>query len=360
MRRGRPSATAWAAWALALCLGSAPALAAPDAGAPPADAADAAVAPAPSGPPPTVNMTCAPQPVRVGDPLTCTLTIEHRADVSVKVVAPADASRQGAPSPAEPTPDGGLRSTRVLVLRPFGLDDVKIKGFSVIWQEAGGYEGQVPVPPIRVAVKSMLVGQLDPQFRTFKQPPEGDQAGFFARHGPLPYVITNWALIIGLIVLGTLIVGVAVGFAVRRWLAGRVVDTGPYVDPRPAHVIAHERIARLQAEDLPALGETKQYYFRLSEIVRDYLARRFGFEALEMTTHEILASLDALAGPDPGVEGRVAVREFLEETDLVKFADFAPADDQGDTVLRMARGLIELTRTADTAAAPTRAAEGTA
>ncbi|MCB9524846.1 MAG: hypothetical protein H6702_15920 [Myxococcales bacterium] len=309
----------------------------------------------PSGPPPKVEMTCAPQPVRVGDALTCTLVIDHRADVTVKVVAPSGAARKGEPTPAEPAPGGGLRSTRELVLKPFGLKDVKIRGFQVVWQETGGYEGRVDVPAIRVPVKSMLAGQAEPDFRTFAKPPEGDAEGFFSRHGPLPFVVTNWPLIIGLIVLGALLVGVGVGVAIKRWLAGREVDEGPFEDPRPAHVIAYERIERLQGEDLFSQGQAKQYYFRLSEIVRDYMGRRYGFDALEMTTEQIRAALQTEV---LSVEAGVAVREFLEETDLVKFADFAPADDGGDTVLRMARGLIELTRAADVAPAAAPAPEG--
>ena len=339
------------------------ALLAPDAGV--AAAADGgapepAKALEPSGPPPKVEMTCAPQPVRVGDPLTCALVIDHREDVTVKVVAPSGAARKGDPAPAEPAPGGGLRSTRELMLKPFGLKDVKIRGFQVVWQETSGYEGRVDVPPIRVPVKSMLAGQAEPTFRTFAEPPEGDAEGFFARHGPLPYVVTNWPLIIGLIVLAALIVGVGVGVAVKRWLASRDVVEAPWEDPRPAHVIAFERIERLQGEDLFSQGEAKQYYFRLSEIVRDYMGRRFKFDALEMTTEQIRA---ALKDKQLDVEAAVAVREFLEETDLVKFADFAPADDGGDTVLRMARGLIELTRAPDLADAPAEgapAAEGAA
>jgi hypothetical protein len=323
------------------------ALLAPDAGLVADAAVDAAPVLEPSGPPPVAKMSCAPQPVQVGDPLTCTVTIAHRKDVSVKVVAPTGATRQDA-APAEPLPNGDLRSTRVIVLRPMGLRDVRIKGFAVIWQEASGYEGTVDIPGQRVPVKSMLVGQAEPKFRTFTEP-QVEVPVFHERHGGLAYIIRNWPLIIGLIILGAIIIGVGVGFLVKRWLAGRVVDEGPFVDPRPAHVIAYEQLERLVAEDLPHQGELKAFYFRLSEVVRDYIGHRFQFDALEMTSHEIRTHLHALEADQPSVEGDVAMRAFLDETDLVKFADFAPPDEGGDTVLRMARGLIELTRQADDA-----------
>jgi hypothetical protein len=116
---------------------------------------------------------------------------------------------------------------------------------------------------------------------------------------------------------------------------------------------------------LPEQGLAKAYYFRLSEIVRDYLERRYSFGALEMTSDEIrthLAVAEAAARSgargtaDAAVtaEGRRAVEAFLDETDLVKFADFAPTESAAETVMRAARGIIALTRAPDVSSvAPT-------
>ena len=334
--------------------------AAPDAPADTAAAAPSAPAsepppPTPNGPPPTAKLTCAPQPVRIAERLTCTLVVDHRPDVSITVTAPADVTREPG-GPAEPLPDGNLRSTRTLTMVPRSLKPVHVEGLNVVWQEAGGYTGSLAIDAQRVNVKSLVAGIEGAVFRTFAEPlgktgekaDEAAIAAFHERHGALPHRVRNWALIIGLGVLGALIVGVLIGFLVKRWLASRVRDTGPWVDPRPAHIIAYEKLDRLVAEDLPGQGETKTFYFRLSEIVRDYLGRRYDFDGLEMTTNEVLRALDAQADAGPKGEAFDAVRDFLDETDLVKFADFAPGDG-GDTVLRIARGVIELTRVADLA-----------
>jgi hypothetical protein len=282
--------------------------------------------------------------VRIAETLTCTLVIDHRPEVSVTVSAPAEVTREK-PGPAEPLPDGNLRSTRTLTLTPRGLKPVRVEGLTVTWQEANGYTAVLPVEPQRVPVKSLVAGVEGADFRTFSHP-GGEPGPFFDRHGALPYSVRNWPLIIGLGALGALLVGFGVGYLVRRWLAGRARDEGPYVDPRPAHIIAYERLERLVAEDLPGQGEAKTFYFRLSEIVRDYLGRRYGFDGLEMTTQEVVNALGRQGEAAPRGEAFLAVRDFLDETDLVKFADFAPADG-GDTVLRIARGVIELTRVRD-------------
>jgi hypothetical protein len=305
---------------------------------------DAPMPPTPSGPPPVARITCAPQPVRIAEPLVCTLVVDHRPDVSIAVTAPAEVSRDKA-GPPEPLPDGTLRSTRTLTVRPRGLKPVRVEGLAVTWQETSGYTGTLAIPPQRVQVKSLVAGVADADFRTYASP-QSELAPFVDRHGPLPHLVRNWALIFGLYLAGALLIGVLIGVPLRRWLRARRRPPAPYVDPRPAHVIALERLERLLAEDLPARGETKQLYFRLSEIVRDYLARRFHFDAMEMTSQEVLVALTTKGDGGPNAQGFVAVRDFLEETDLVKFAGFS-ATDEGDTAVRMARGLIELTRGTD-------------
>jgi hypothetical protein len=103
------------------------------------------------------------------------------------------------------------------------------------------------------------------------------------------------------------------------------------LDTRPPDVIALEALERLRREGLAA-HRVKAHYSRLTDILRPYLERRFGFPAVDLTTAEILeavaARLDGPRGaavppPAPSPE-RDELRRLLEESDLVKFARFAP------------------------------------
>jgi hypothetical protein len=85
----------------------------------------------------------------------------------------------------------------------------------------------------------------------------------------------------------------------------------------PPHREAEQSLRELEAMGLPAKGDFKKQYFILSEIFRRYLERRFGFPAVERTTEEILAGLDALQVTELL---RDEVRMFLYNTDPVKFA----------------------------------------
>jgi len=90
----------------------------------------------------------------------------------------------------------------------------------------------------------------------------------------------------------------------------------------PAHIIAFRELEKLQGEKLWQNGETKKYYIRLTEIIRQYLENRFGVNSLEMTTSETLAAL-----VKTGFKKDVSynkLKSVLTGADLVKFAKYKP------------------------------------
>lgn len=91
---------------------------------------------------------------------------------------------------------------------------------------------------------------------------------------------------------------------------------------RPAHELALDELDRLQKEGLIGKGIYKEHYFKLSEIFRRYLERRFHFQAVEKTTEEILPEIKGLKGFDEHVKR--GAEKFLHKTDLVKFARHIP------------------------------------
>ncbi len=330
----------------------------PDAEDTPEAPAEPAGPPPAKGPPPAIKMQCAPNPVRIGERLVCTLTAVHRADVSIEVTAP-ERFEVGEPTPAKTRDDGLLETVRALTVRPDSMRKVRVRGLQVVYTEASGGQGTMAVPDQIVPTRSVIAGTDQPTFRTFETPGGGVEGqdgpnvadGYFARHGPLPYRVFNWPLFIALCVLGGVGLGIGVGVLVKRYLDARRIDPGPPVDPRPAHVIAYAELEALLALNLPADGRVGEFYVRLSEIVRRYLGRRFGIDAPEMTSDQIRAWA-TLQGERFGAEVRLGLDDFLAETDLVKFADFSPTESEISTVTRQARGLISLTRVPDAGGEP--------
>ena len=66
------------------------------------------------------------------------------------------------------------------------------------------------------------------------------------------------------------------------------------VEPKlPPHQLAMQEIERIKNEKVWQKGEPKEYYTELTDALRTYIKDRFGFNALEMTSTEII---DKFAG----------------------------------------------------------------
>ncbi|MEE2757788.1 MAG: hypothetical protein VYA30_14120 [Myxococcota bacterium] len=303
------------------------------------------------GPPPAVKMVCLPNPVLIGQPVVCEMTIIHRDDVTLTVTSPADVTPLAA-SPAQAHGDGQLKSVRRFQVIPKSMKKVHIQQLVVVWTEADGGVGEHPVPGLRIPVQSLMTGVTDPKPRTYDRPGQDvDTADatkakerFFDAHGPTPYRVTNWPLLITLMVLFGGGAFTLLGIWLNRWLKARQAEPAPWVDPRPAHIIAYESLDILQADRLPEQDRFEDYYVRISEIIRAYLKKRYGINGLEMTSEEIRtwAARERL-----GPERERALTDFLYETDIVKFANVKPNMVEIEIITKQAHGLIELTRRRD-------------
>jgi len=125
--------------------------------------------------------------------------------------------------------------------------------------------------------------------------------------------VRSWRL---LWVLLAVAAAVAAGLWLRRYWAARLKRRPP-VPPRPLPERTRQALEALRAEGLLARGMVREFHFRLSEILRGYLGERFGFEALECTSGELLNEVDRLE--PPGVDGP-GLRRFVDQCDVAKFA----------------------------------------
>jgi len=111
---------------------------------------------------------------------------------------------------------------------------------------------------------------------------------------------------------------------------------------KPAHEIAYTRLRALVAEELVEAGRVKEFYERISGILRYYIEDRFNLHAPERTTEEFLFELrgtNVLAAADKKV-----LEEFLTHCDLVKFAKHAPTTEQIQRTFDLVKGFVERTR----------------
>jgi len=110
----------------------------------------------------------------------------------------------------------------------------------------------------------------------------------------------------------------------------------PYIPP---HKAAMDEIAKLKSDNI-LIADNKEYYTCLTNIVRKYLQGRFGFNAMEMTTEEIVSHLQKLNDSTSIKE----LSELFSTADLVKFAKAQPDLSENDNNLLNAITYIKNTK----------------
>lgn len=180
-----------------------------------------------------------------------------------------------------------------------------------------------------IEVHSVLANEPDPQLK----PPTG----------PVVVEQDDYRLLIGLGALLTLALGVLLAWLFMRWWNKRErPEPAPPPPPPPwetalAELRAHEQ----QRESAIAEGRTEQWVDAVSDSIRGYLGRRFGFHGLESTTDEIAEKLTLTKSLSIAP---AEVIEFLGQCDLVKFAKASLADEASTTLIEEAFALVERTR----------------
>jgi len=96
----------------------------------------------------------------------------------------------------------------------------------------------------------------------------------------------------------------------------------PPAPPEPAHVIALRELQTLHVEELWQKGEIKEYYSRLTDILRRYIDNRYGISSPELTTDETVRMLQKASVTTR--DQMSLVKELLSLSDMVKFAKYLP------------------------------------
>lgn len=109
----------------------------------------------------------------------------------------------------------------------------------------------------------------------------------------------------------------------------------------PPHVRAIHDLETLHNQKLWQSGKHKQYYTRLTDIMRYYLWGRFGVNAMEMTSEEIIKESRTLPLSDTQRSG---LADMLRTADLVKFAKYTPEGESNEKIYYEAYYFVENTK----------------
>lgn len=112
------------------------------------------------------------------------------------------------------------------------------------------------------------------------------------------------------------------------------------VEPKkPAHEVAIAEIERIRQSQISHGEDAKQYYTELTDAVRVYMNERFGFNATEMTSDEIIECLLEVRDKESIEE----LKELFTTSDLVKFAKLKPMLGENDRNLLTAMEFVKQT-----------------
>lgn len=146
---------------------------------------------------------------------------------------------------------------------------------------------------------------------------------------------------------------------VVRYLQRRVKPAPPPPPPRPPWEVAVEKLGdlRRRKQSMVEAGAAAQFVDEVSDVAREYLGARFGFDGLESTTDEALRLLK-LHGCNAGLLQEVG--SYLRRCDLIKFASVDPDRDEADLVFAKAHDIVQFSTPLDDAYAAAGEATGVA
>ena len=157
-----------------------------------------------------------------------------------------------------------------------------------------------------------------------------------------PFEWSEWSFAFWLSLLMIIICGAMIYLRNRLKKNKPIIARIRIVKRVPAHEKALREINDIKHHHTSASQETqKEYYTQLTNTLRAYIVSRFGFNAMEMTSGEIIEHLRA-SGDQKMID---ELRMLFSTADLVKFAKYEIPMNENDANLVNAINFIDRTKT---------------
>jgi hypothetical protein len=152
----------------------------------------------------------------------------------------------------------------------------------------------------------------------------------------LPYALAILGIILLIVILWLII-----HFIRKARRKKVVVEKEPEPEPKiPADVIALEKLNQLKSGEKWFTTDSKAYLTELTDILREYIFNRWGFDTQESTSEEILAADFILTVDHLHLQN---LKDILSTADFVKFAKANTSTDENKSMLAKAFIFVETT-----------------
>lgn len=263
--------------------------------------------------------------IKIGEQITLTLTLSQPASLPV----------------AWPVFTDSLGGMEVVAVQPpdtLETDDDKLLLRSQTLKVSAFDSGVFQIPPVAFTFRSPNGGkpisiETDPLWIQVFSVPVDTTKDIRDIRGieKLPTDYTPWLIGAGLVLLLALLGW----WLYRRYLKRKAALAAlpQAVVLRPPHEVALEQLRELEQQRIWQQGLVKQYYTRLTDILRHYLELRWMVQAMELTSDEIMAhSFTQLLS----TQAKEDLTRVLLQADLVKFAKAEPLPQDNEMMMALA------------------------
>ena len=158
-----------------------------------------------------------------------------------------------------------------------------------------------------------------------------------------PFQWSDWSLSFWLSVLLLVFLAVTYYLYLRLRDNKPIIKTIRIVKRLLPHQKAMQQIEQIKAEKMVSAENSKEYYTRLTDTLRKYIEERYGFNAMEMTSSEIIEKLTATQD-EKDEKALSELRHLFLTADLVKFAKYSTLINENDMNLVNAIAFIDQTK----------------
>ncbi len=155
-----------------------------------------------------------------------------------------------------------------------------------------------------------------------------------------PFLWSEWRLPFWLSVLMLVLLALCYYLYLRLRDNKPIIKTIRVVKRLLPHQKAMKEIEQIKADKMVSSENSKEYYTKLTDTLRKYIEERYGFNAMEMTSSEIIEKLMAIQDENALSE----LRHLFLTADLVKFAKYSTLINENDANLVNAIEFINQTK----------------
>ena len=156
-------------------------------------------------------------------------------------------------------------------------------------------------------------------------------------------------------ILTALFIICVIGYLIQRYRRHRSeVPVKPAEPELPPYEVAIRELDSIKDQKLWQQGLNKEYYTQVTDTLRRYISRRYGVNAMEKTSEEILAIIERESDEHTVYD---TLRQVLRLSDYVKFAKLHPLPDENDESMRNAYLFVNQTKRTEAPQADEPAAE---